>query len=1072
MKLKSKYPVKIDRPVFRNALERKRLYSLLDENGDQPLVWISGPAGFGKTTFISTYISHKKIPCVWYQWDIGDKDPATFYYYLGVACQKETPREKGPVPVYTPEYESDPNTFSQRFFENIFGRLKTPALIVFDNLIDEPEKYFLDMLFSALSRIPPGLKIVVASRSDPPPALSILTVRNQMKVIRVDDLRLDFEEFNQAAKLYGISDVSEDSLRKIHLRVEGWVAGLVLIAESYKSKELDLEMDIGSSTQEIYEFFAGEICKDFDDNTRDFLIKTSFLPHITIRSAKLLTGFDHCEDVLNYLASHNLFTARRDTEPVTYQYHSLFREYFQEYAADHMSADKLANVKTSAANILKDAGQYEHAAVLFTESRIWEDLSLLIMESAPEMLRHGRHHLLEEWLLSIPEDIFSRDRYLQYWMGNCKFPFSPGSSRPYFIQSLKLAREEKDADTVYRAWAAAVESIVFEFNNLYELDALIEDMAPLRAEFPVYPSKIIEGTVATAMLTALVFRQIEHPGIEDWARWAVSLAMANGVSDDQIMVGLIDAMRHYYMGNMVDMRVTIETLVEPFEKQDIGLSLRTLVHYLLGLKEWTLGNVELCQELIEKGLMTADATGVHIWDLLLLGQGATCALTVSDMDLAQNYLERMNKLLVRASKHDQSHYHYLSGWIASLTGDRSLAVSHAQKACELKEELGHLIGIGTNKLALAETHWADGDKEKAIQLLEESRKTAELTGSGLLFYQCDVVEAYFTLDAGETEKAVGLLRTAFTFGSAKGIYNFFWFTKDIMSRLCSLAIENEVMVSYTQELIRKHNLVPDTPAQELEDWPWPVKLYTLGRFELVVRGKTVKFTRKSQERPMSLLKAIAALGGRDVNAFQLAEALWPDSDGATGQQTLATTLHRLRRLIDVEDAVIFSKGTVTLNPEVFWVDIWAIERTMGRISLALENGLDNGEEVTSISPQIEKVLELYSGHFLSHDSSESWTIIPRERLRSKFIRNLKNYCAYLEGHGEDKKAVQWYQKALELENLAEELYQGLILCYHRLGQKADAIATYNRCQQVLSDVLGVELSPATEAIKKQILGKS
>ncbi len=233
MELKSKYPAKIDRPVFRNALERKRLFSLLDEDGTQPLIWISGPAGFGKTTLISSYIDHKKIPCVWYQWDEGDKDPATFYYYLALACQKETPRKKKPVPVYAPEYESDPDTFSQRFFEAIFERLKTPALIVFDNLIDEPEKYFLDMLLSALSRIPTGLKIVVASRSDPPPALSILTVRNQMKVITVDDLRLDLEEFNQAAKLYGISDVSEDSLKKFHLRVEGWVAGLVLIAESY-----------------------------------------------------------------------------------------------------------------------------------------------------------------------------------------------------------------------------------------------------------------------------------------------------------------------------------------------------------------------------------------------------------------------------------------------------------------------------------------------------------------------------------------------------------------------------------------------------------------------------------------------------------------------------------------------------------------------------------------------------------------------------------------------------------------------------------------------------------------------
>ncbi|MCJ7500513.1 hypothetical protein MUP29_09675, partial [bacterium] len=252
MESKTKYPVKIDRPVFENALERKRLYDLLDGDGGEPLIWICGPAGFGKTTLISTYISHKKIPAVWYQWDSGDKDPATFYYYLGLACQKETPLKKGSIPTFTPEYASDPDIFSQRFFETVFERLLPPALIVFDNLINDPEKYFLDLLHSALSRIPPGLKIVVASRSNPPPELSILTVRSQMKVISVDDLRLDLEEFTQAANLYGIPDVSEDTLRTIHHKMEGWVTGLALMAESYRRKEQDMEMSIGSGTQEIY----------------------------------------------------------------------------------------------------------------------------------------------------------------------------------------------------------------------------------------------------------------------------------------------------------------------------------------------------------------------------------------------------------------------------------------------------------------------------------------------------------------------------------------------------------------------------------------------------------------------------------------------------------------------------------------------------------------------------------------------------------------------------------------------------------------------------------------------------
>jgi len=1068
MKSADKYPAKINRLVFKNILERKRLFNVLDREDGEQLIWICGPAGFGKTTLISSYIDHKNLPCIWYQWDSGDWDPASFYYYFSMACQREITRGKEALPSFTPEWEKDLEAFSRFYFETLFGSMSSPSLIVFDNLIQVPRKYFLDLLSNAISRMPPGIRVAVINRSEPPPALSILSIRNQMKVLGVEDMRLDPEEFRQAARLYGIEGVPEETLNIMHQRVEGWFAGLMLLAESFKRAGFDPDKFVRSNARELYAFFAGEIDRTLDDETRNFLLKTSFLNNITVQSAHLLTGYDRCEEVLDYLTSNNLFIARRDTDPPSYQYHSLFREYLQRQADRNMSADELADVKSRAASILKDAGQLEHATLLLAGSEVWDELALMISESAEDMLRHGRHHLLEEWILSIPEEVFARDRYLQFWLGSCRFPFSPKVSRPYFLKSLEMARDAGDAEIAYRSWSAAVESVIFEFNDLHELDGLIEELPLLREQFPRYPTKTVEAATVGAMLAALVFRQLEHPEIEKWAREAVSIAL-EGSLENQILVGLVEAMRHFYMGQMVDMRVTVETLVEPFEMEDVCLSLCTLVHYLLAMKEWTLVNLKACREFVEKGLKTADRTGVHVWDLLLLGQGAMCVLADGDTGAAQDYLQEMKRLLPRASKHDQSHYHYLSAWAATLDGDNNQARSHARRACDLKKEVGNPYGIGSNRLALAQTMWSGGDREQAKVLLEESKRTADQTKSGLLFFLYHITETRFALDEGEMERAVQSLKFAFTLGAAYGIYNFFWLDKHIMSRLCSLALEENIMVGYAQELIRKHNIVPDMAARELEAWPWPVKLYTLGRFELVIKGKKIKFPRKSQERPMSLLKAIVALGGRKVDAYHLAEALWPDSDGVTGQQTLATTLHRLRKLLGVDEAVIFSKNNVSLNPELVWVDVWAVERALGRINPALEDGSSGEEGSSLLLPRIEKALELYKGHFLNQDGSESWCITPRERLRSKFIRNLMDYCSWLEQQGEETRAIRWYLKALEMDNLSEKLYQGLMLCYGKIGQKADALATYNRCRQVLGDVLGVEPSKETEKIRDALL---
>ena len=55
--------------------------------------------------------------------------------------------------------------------------------------------------------------------------------------------------------------------------------------------------------------------------------------------------------------------------------------------------------------------------------------------------------------------------------------------------------------------------------------------------------------------------------------------------------------------------------------------------------------------------------------------------------------------------------------------------------------------------------------------------------------------------------------------------------------------------------------------------PWALKIFTLGRFGLLSDGKPVRFTRKAQEKPLALLKALIALGGREVHEEQIADAL-------------------------------------------------------------------------------------------------------------------------------------------------------------------------------------------------------
>ena len=74
----------------------------------------------------------------------------------------------------------------------------------------------------------------------------------------------------------------------------------------------------------------------------------------------------------------------------------------------------------------------------------------------------------------------------------------------------------------------------------------------------------------------------------------------------------------------------------------------------------------------------------------------------------------------------------------------------------------------------------------------------------------------------------------------------------------------------------------------------------------------------------------------------------------------------------------------------------------------------------------------------------------------------------LEQAGRAEAAIELYRRALEQDNLGEELYRLVITCHAKLGQPAEAMATYRRCRELLSVVLGIQTSAETEQLFRAI----
>jgi two-component SAPR family response regulator len=282
-----------------------------------------------------------------------------------------------------------------------------------------------------------------------------------------------------------------------------------------------------------------------------------------------------------------------------------------------------------------------------------------------------------------------------------------------------------------------------------------------------------------------------------------------------------------------------------------------------------------------------------------------------------------------------------------------------------------------------------------------------------------------------------------------------------MAELCKEALKDGIERDYVRELIRRRNLIPKVPPVELEEWPWPLKVFTLGRFEILIDDRPLHFSGKAQQKPLELLKAILSFGGQDVGQDQLSDSLWPDAEGDNAQRSLITNIHRLRKLIGYEKAIRFQNRRLSLDPHCWWVDVWKVEKLMKKVEETVKLGHGGVDRISSL---IEDTLSLYKGAFLTGETSPSFLLSLRERLRKKFIHMHELAGAFYEDMGEWKMAVQIYFNALEVDDLSEEFYQRLMICYRNQGRLAEARAVYERCRTVLEGVLGITPSEKTVEI--------
>ena len=254
------------------------------------------------------------------------------------------------------------------------------------------------------------------------------------------------------------------------------------------------------------------------------------------------------------------------------------------------------------------------------------------------------------------------------------------------------------------------------------------------------------------------------------------------------------------------------------------------------------------------------------------------------------------------------------------------------------------------------------------------------------------------------------------------------------------------------------------PSPDLKVWPWPVRIHTLGGFELWLDDEPIRFAHKTPRKPLALLKALIGFGAVEVPEHKLIDALWFQEEGDAARKAYSIALHRLRELLGSDAAATVEGGSVSLNRSVCWVDVWHVERHLAEANSCLRNA-----DGVGFLQRADEVGQLYRGAFLAADTDAQWAVSLRERLRSRFVQVVEAAGRHLEGEHRFEQARDWYLRGLEADDLAEAFYQGLMRCYEATGRRAEALNVFRRMRQTLSVTLGIAPSEQSQALHRSLL---
>jgi LuxR family maltose regulon positive regulatory protein len=387
---------------------RPRLVQALGEGLARGRMLVCAPAGFGKTALLADWAAGGGRTVAWLGLDGGDSDPARFWRYAVAALDRARSGLAGRLGPLLP---GSPKALVTAMINELAADPgPEEVLLVLDDyhLIDSGPVH--ESVAFLLENLPPGLRVVVASRADPPLPLARLRARGQLAELRTADLRFTGEE---AAALLGETagpGLPAAAVAVLAARTEGWAAGLQLAGLSLRGQAdaAGFAVAFSGSHRFVLDYLADEVLDRQPGEVRAFLLETSVLERLTGELCDAVTGRSGSQAMLAGVERAGLFLVPLDEERGWWRYHHLFADLLRARLAAEQPGRVPTLHRAAAAwceehDLADDAVRHALAA----GDTAWA--VRLVERNVETLLGRGEGVTLRRWLSALPPQAV-RDR--------------------------------------------------------------------------------------------------------------------------------------------------------------------------------------------------------------------------------------------------------------------------------------------------------------------------------------------------------------------------------------------------------------------------------------------------------------------------------------------------------------------------------------------------------------------------------------------------------------------------------------------------------------------------------------